>query len=153
MKRLCLIILLISFIITSSPDSLYGDVVRLKTGKDIEGVIIEQSENVIRLKVKIGEIKFLSSDVETVIISTKEQNDSLEKSWIESEEDIKYIPPKVSKIDRKGSIIKNDLSFLGSDVKTNTPPKKKKINDKESICVCRVVSISRSLFLNFIRSL
>ena len=61
----------------------------------------------------------------------------------------KYIPPKVTIIDTKGSIIKKAFNFFGSEVRATNPPSKKKINDMERICVCKMVSISRSPFLNF----
>ena len=61
-------------------------------------------------------------------------------------------PPKVKITEAKGSIIKNNFSFLFNCVVLKIKPNKKKIMDIDKIWLCTKVSISWSLFLNFMTS-
>jgi hypothetical protein len=45
------------------------------------------------------------------------------------------MPPKVSSIEKKGSIIKKDFHLFGIEVMARSPPMKKKIKDMDRIWV------------------
>ncbi|MDP3786796.1 MAG: hypothetical protein Q8R05_04510 [Candidatus Omnitrophota bacterium] len=55
MKR-SFILILINFFILIVYTQVYADVVLLKNGRQIEGEIIEETDNAVRLKIKIGEV-------------------------------------------------------------------------------------------------
>ncbi len=59
----------------------FGDVLKLKNGGRIEGVIKEDNDKMVKLKVKNGEVIFTPAEIDAIVKSSDKENVSLENSW------------------------------------------------------------------------
>ena len=58
-----------------------ADVVHLKNGNSIEGIVKKSNDNIITIQVDIGIIEFSASEVESIKKSSDEKNEAVEASW------------------------------------------------------------------------
>jgi thiol-disulfide isomerase/thioredoxin len=63
--------------------SLFADVIHLKNGNAIEGIILETQEDKVIIKVDIGTITFSTDDIETIERSSAEEKEVLDEKWSE----------------------------------------------------------------------
>jgi len=59
----------------------WADVVYLKNGRYMEGVVIEETDGYIQLAVGIGTVKFNKTQIEEIDRSSREENQGLADSW------------------------------------------------------------------------
>lgn len=79
MKRL--IISIVSIALLLSTQHLYADTLRLKNGNVIEGIIVEQGDQTVTVKLDIGTMTFDLSEIESINESSLDERKTLEKQW------------------------------------------------------------------------
>ncbi|MDD5680247.1 MAG: dienelactone hydrolase family protein [Candidatus Omnitrophica bacterium] len=77
--RLCLILL----VSASSILSVRADVIKLKSGGKIEGIVRSETSEKLTIEIKFGEVKLNRNDVESIDKATDERNKALKEKWEE----------------------------------------------------------------------
>lgn len=81
MKKVAVIFLGSFLVLVGTAKFAISDIVILKDGRQIEGIVEEQTDKVIKFRIKIGELKFVPSEIDSVIIASEKDNAVLEESW------------------------------------------------------------------------
>lgn len=86
MKKIAFIFLGSFLVLVGTAKFAISDIVILKDGRQIEGIVEEQTDKMIKFRIKIGELTFVPSEINSVITSSQKDNEALEKSWTEPKE-------------------------------------------------------------------
>ena len=81
MRQICTSISVITFFLSAIATPSCADVIRLKNGSTIEGIILDNQEHSVTIEVNIGEITFSKDDIESIEKSTSQENKALKASW------------------------------------------------------------------------
>ena len=60
-----------------------ADIVYLKNGSELKGIVVEQNDGSINLKVEIGNIFFQRDEIEKIDILSESENNLMQKQWEE----------------------------------------------------------------------
>ncbi len=77
--------LLIVLSIFSIPFS-HADIIYLNNGNKVEGIVLEEGEDTVKVKLKIGTMTFSTADIEAIEKSTEEEKVVLEEKWQDQKE-------------------------------------------------------------------
>ena len=65
---------------------LFGDIIYLKNGGKVEGIIIEESETEVTVKLGFGEMNLYRSEIDSIDRTSGKDHANLEKQWNETKE-------------------------------------------------------------------
>jgi len=66
--------------------TVFSDVVYLKDGGKVEGIIIQQTPEKVVVNIGVGEMEFDSTEIDSIVLSGKDEKKQLEKEWAESKD-------------------------------------------------------------------
>lgn len=81
MKPLSSVSLFFIFLSFAALQQAQADMLTLKNGYEMEGIIKRQTEEYVELEIDMGTVKFYQNQIKSVERYSKEQNQSLEDSW------------------------------------------------------------------------
>jgi len=81
------IVLIFSLLFLFSPKTLLADVLYLKNGRSIEGIIKGEDQNNLELEVSAGTIRFEKNEIDRIDRVSAKEIDALRKKWEKQKED------------------------------------------------------------------
>lgn len=76
-----ILIFLFFTVLSLLPSETVADVVKIKNGGEIEGIIQQESDGEVIVEIKFGKITLAEDDIESITKASKEKNDLLKQKW------------------------------------------------------------------------
>jgi len=115
-RTLCIYLFLaISFIICLKAKA---DMIKIKNGGQVEGIILEEDSGKLIVEIKYGKITLMEADIEHIKRASQQENNQLRQSW-ENEKKQTYSKSKI-RDKNPAKTHKNEARFRTSEVKIST---------------------------------
>lgn len=81
MKKILIKVFIFTFFLLNVISEVQADVIYLKNGRQLEGIITKETDEYVELEIDLGAVKFYREQIERVEHSSEEEKKMIEQSW------------------------------------------------------------------------